>query len=378
MNILLDNLSVILGFQLTMGLPEIIICELGALILGFTIHFFWNSKRSLRISEPSQSAGISDNDNWKLKYYNDMDMQERAQQQLRERLSQAQEAEQILTIEVEENRKELEDLRTELESARLQLDEMEAKLAAATAVTEEPVSESGPVAEAAPAGIKHDTGSDYLSQLKLAQEKLVEHNNSIHRLLDQTRLVEEAERKNQDLARMNEDLNEQLRTAGQTLVDKEAEISHLRHQQQLSLEMAQRLDKVYEEYNALQEKLQKLQAYLTQPYNRGADYDELKEAYFKMGKEHDEMKLRYISLREENQRLTRILNDTEEKLKEANFQRQQFQKRTAFLEELNHDLQEISEHNKKIESQLRRVSDMESLLAKITGPAGSGMSHDLD
>jgi len=374
MNILLDNLSVILGFQLTMGLPEIIICELGALILGFTIHFFWNSKRSLRISEPSQNAEISDNDNWKLKYYNDMDMQERAQQQLRERLSQAQEAEQILTIEVEENRKELEDLRTELEVARLQLDEMDAKLAAATAVAEEPASESGP----APAVSKPDAGSDYLSQLKLAQEKLVEHNNSIHRLLDQTRLVEEAERKNQDLARMNEDLNEQLRTAGQTLVDKEAEISHLRHQQQLSLEMAQRLDKVYEEYNALQEKLQKLQAYLTQPYNRGADYDELKEAYFKMGKEHDEMKLRYISLREENQRLTRILNDTEEKLKEANFQRQQFQKRTAFLEELNHDLQEISEHNKKIESQLRRVSDMESLLAKITGPTGSGMPHNLD
>ena len=83
-----------------MGLPEIIICELGALILGFTIHFFWNSKKSLRISDPNASAGISENDNWKLKYYNDMDMQERAQQQLRDRLSQAQESEQILTIEL--------------------------------------------------------------------------------------------------------------------------------------------------------------------------------------------------------------------------------------------------------------------------------------
>jgi Tfp pilus assembly protein PilO len=78
------------------------------------------------------------------------------------------------------------------------------------------------------------------------------------------------------------------------------------------------------------------------------------------------MKLKYLSLREENQRINRIIADTEEKLKEANFQRQQYQKRSAFLEELNHDLQEISEHNKKIESQLRRVSDMESLLTKIT------------
>jgi len=41
-------------------------------------------------------------------------------------------------------------------------------------------------------------------------------------------------------------------------------------------------------------------------------------------------------------------------------------KEFLLLQTLNHDLQEISEHNKKIESQLRRVSDMESLLTKIT------------
>src|ERR1700760_1632225 len=95
----LNTLNVILAFQLTMSLPVIIICELGALILGFTIHFFWASKKSLHISEPAQQTSISDNDNWKLKYYNDMDMQERSLQQLRDRLSQAQETEQILTIE---------------------------------------------------------------------------------------------------------------------------------------------------------------------------------------------------------------------------------------------------------------------------------------
>ena len=365
MNSLLNNLSIILGFQLTMGLPEIIICELGALILGFTIHFFWNSKKSLRITEPAPGNGISENDNWKLKYYNDMDMQERAQQQLRERLAQIQENEQILTIELEENRKEVEDLHTELDATRAQLEETELKLAELLAPKEEPVEEAP--AESQP----DDYTGNYLIQLKLAQEKMLEHNNHIHRLLEQTRQVEDSEKKNQELSRQNEELNEQLRAFGQTLVEKETEISHLRHHQKLSEEMGQRLDRVYDEYNTLQEKLQKLQAYLTQPYNRGADYDELKESYFKMGKEHDEMKLRHISLREENQRLNRILVDTEEKLKEANFQRQQFQKRSAFLEELNHDLQEISEHNKKIESQLRRVSDMESLLAKITGSTDS-------
>lgn len=353
----LNTLNVILGLELTMGLPVIIICELGALILGFTIHFFWSSKKSLDISEPSQPAGINDNDNWKLKYYNDMDMQERSLQQVRERLSQAQETEQILTIELEESRKELEDVRHELDIVRAQLEEVELKLA--PAAEEE---ETSPQEEPQP-----DHTHNYLFQLKAAQEKMIEHNNSIQRLLDQTHLVEDSERKNQELIRENEELSSQLRNSGQLLVEKEAEISNLRHQQKLSEDMTHRLDKVYEEYNLLQDKLQKLQNYLTQPTNRGTDYDGLKEAYFKLGKEHDEMKLKYISIREENQRITRILSDTEEKLKEANFQRVQYQKRSAFLEELNHDLQEIAEHNKKIESQLRRVTDMENLLARITG-----------
>ncbi|HLZ86276.1 MAG TPA: hypothetical protein VKQ52_03500, partial [Puia sp.] len=340
-----------------------------ALILGFTIHFFWNSKKSFRINEPAQATGISENDNWKLKYYNDMDMQERSQQQLRERLSQAQETEQILTIELDENRKELEDVRHELDIVRAELEEVELKLAPANLPAADEVTEGAPIEETQP-----DYAHDYLYQLKAAQEKLVEHNNSIYRLLEQTRLVEDSERRNQDLMRLNDELNDQIRNTAQLLVEKETEISNLRHQQKLSEEMTQRLDKVYEEYNTLQDKLQKLQAYLTQPYNRGTDYDGLKEAYFKLGKEHDEMKLKYISIREENQRLTRILSDTEEKLKEANFQRLQYQKRSAFLEELNHDLQEIAEHNKKIESQLRRVTDMENLLAKITGSASG---HDI-
>ncbi len=356
-----NNLSIILGLQLSVGLPEIIICELGALILGFTIHFFWNSRKNYDISEPSHNVGISDNDNWKLKYYNDMDMQERAQQQLRERLTQVQDTESVLTMELEENRTETQELREELSIVHERLEEAEARLAPP---------------ESAPAGGQPDPATTYMSQLKLTQEKLVEHNASISRLLDQTHLVEESEKKIQGLLKHNEELHGQVRGIGQQLFEKETEISHLRHQQKLAEEMGTRLDKVVEEYNALQDKLQKLQVYLTQPYNRGTDYDELKESYFKLGKEHDEMKLKYIALREETQRLTRIIADTEEKLKEANFQRQQYQKRSAFLEELNHDLQEISEHNKKIESQLRRVSDMEALLAKITR-SGTGMSDVL-
>ena len=118
----------ILGLQLTVGLPEIIICELGALILGFTIHFFWNSKKDLDLKRPEPNTGISEDDNWKLKYYNDMDMQERAQQQLRERLTQVQENERGLTLELEENRSETDELREELELVHTRLGVAEARL----------------------------------------------------------------------------------------------------------------------------------------------------------------------------------------------------------------------------------------------------------
>src|ERR1700743_1231552 len=155
----LNNLNVILGLQLTMGLPEIIICELGALILGFTIHFFWKSKKSLRIDEPSQATSISDNDNWKLKYYNDMDMQERSQQQLRERLAQTQESEQILTIELEEHKRELEEVKQELDTVRADLEEVELKRA--PSLPAEGESSDVILAEAQP-----DFAHAYLQQLR--------------------------------------------------------------------------------------------------------------------------------------------------------------------------------------------------------------------
>ncbi len=330
MNILL----LILGFQLIVGLPEIIISLLVALALGFSIHFFWISKRSMRLDESRASETINDNDNWKLKYYNDMDMQERAQQQLRERLAETKENEQILTIELEETRKELDDL-----------------------AYSKPAAVEMPRQSAAPA--------DYMSQLKSAQENLFEHNNSINRLLEQIEMLKESERKNADSLKMNEQLNLQLADLRKSVAEKEHEIAQVRQQLRLTNEIADRLDKAYTEFNILQEKLQKLDTYLLQPHKSG-EHAELQESYFKLTKDFDDVKSRQGSLWEENQRLSRILSDTEDKLREANFQRQQLQKKVSFMEELNGDLQQVSEHNKKLESQLRRISEMEALLAKAT------------
>jgi Tfp pilus assembly protein PilO len=70
---------------------------------------------------------------------------------------------------------------------------------------------------------------------------------------------------------------------------------------------------------------------------------------------------------EENQRLSRVLADAEDKLRESNFQRQQLLKKVGFLEELNKDLQQVAEHNKKLENQLRRLSEIENMMLKMPG-----------
>ena len=59
------------------------------------------------------------------------------------------------------------------------------------------------------------------------------------------------------------------------------------------------------------------------------------------------------------------LTETEDKLKEANFQRQQLQKRVAYLEELNNDMQAVADANKKLEGQLKRIGELESMLNMV-------------
>jgi len=332
----MKTFPLILEFQLTVRLPEVIIFLLGALVLGFTIHYFWSARRAIRLERAAASSqeGIDENDNWKLKYYNDMDMQEKAIEQLRQKITEKEENEQILTIENEE-------LQKRISNPPVQKPELQK-----TAVP--------------------STSDDYMTQLRSAQENLFQHNQHINRLLEQIQLLKESERKFQDLQKTNTQLQEQLSAANKALTTREAELTQIRQQQRLTDEINERMEKAYGEYITLQEKLQKLESYLAQPQGRRVEYDELHESYFRLTKEFDEAKNRQISLWDENQRLSRILADTEDKLREANFQRQQMQRKTQFLEELNRDLQEASEHNKKLESQLHRISEMESLLSKVT------------
>ena len=327
----------ILAIRFTVGLPEIIIFQIGALVLGFCTHLFIVSRRTTieKTTEPVAESNVWAED-WKMKYYSEMDQQEIVQKNLQDELVRAQENEDALTRELDDVRKEIIRLQHEYKHAM-------------------------PV----------DT-TEYMKQLKDAQENLFTHNQKVQDLLEQVGTMKDTEKKYVDMLRSNESLHEQVKYLQISMAEKEIEIRNNRHHQKLSEEMKGRLEKAYTDYNSLQEQLHKLETHLSQSRHGMQGFDELQEAYFKLTKEFDELKLRQISLMEENQRLSRTLSDTEDKLRESNFQRQQLLKKNSFLEELNQDLQQVTEHSKKLQSQFRRINEIESMLNRASSSNDRG------
>lgn len=337
-------LHVMLGYQVNVGVIEIVVFLIAGLGLGFFINFFLVSRKSMRFTLPQPPAmpdtSFHQLDEWRLKYQEEMEVQEKIQMQLRRQLDEARENEELLNIEIEELRKEID----HLESIP-------------------PEQPAQPVVHVTSQEVQSE---EYLYRLQKAQESLTEQNQNITRLLDQIELLKQTEFRHVDTLKANEELTAKLNDAQKLLAEKDNLIMEMQQQQMLAGEMEERLQKAYEEFNALRETLSKVEN-LTQPQNRQFEYDELQQNHMKLAREFDEAKQKHMTLLEENQRLSRLLTDTEDKLRESNFQRQQLQKKIGFLEELNHELQQISEHNKKLEGQLRRMSEIENMLARVAG-----------
>jgi chromosome segregation ATPase len=271
---------IILGYSVTIGLPEIVIFLLAAILLGFSIHFYWAGKRSvpgLKQPAPMDDTHFSEDDQWRLQFYEQIEKHEKTQENLEKELKRMAEAEKILLNELDQTREEV---------ARLE------KIAEKASV-----SVSG---EAAPT-------RNTISDLVMAQQNLHE---------------------------------------------------------SLSREMTERLERAYEEFNFLQDRIQKIESQVIDPQQRSFESTELEQSYFRITKEYDELKLKQLTLMEENQRLTRALADVEEKLRDANFSKQQLARKVSFLEELTQDLQQLAGHHKKLEGQLKRISEIEALLAR--------------
>jgi chromosome segregation ATPase len=333
-----------LAASLTLSVLEIVLLLFGAIILGITIHFFIASNKSLKATTAElEKPGLAQEE-WKLKYFNDMEAKDREFTALKEKLLEAEENARIYSVEAQDIHRQKRALEAELNNMQKLVQQRPAPVI---------------VEKEKPAG-------DYLDQLRSAQTSLAEQNQKIQQLLQSIDIIKEKEELNREILQTNEVLAQQVDELKAQLLDKEKEVNHIRQKEQLTSEMKSMLDSTYQEFNTLQSKIQKLETQLNAAKLMNLEYEDLKEAHARMNREFDEYKSKANSLTNENQQLLLLVSDLEDKLREANFQKQQLQKRTTYLEELNRDLQVVSDTNKKLESQLKRVGELESMLNVVS------------
>ncbi len=207
---------------------------------------------------------------------------------------------------------------------------------------------------------------DYMEQLRRAQSSLMEHNEKISLLLGQIEIVKETEEKQQEILKLNEELSVQIEDLQYKLSQKDKEITNSRQKEHLTTEMNAMLDSAYSEFNILQSKMQKLEQQVAGSRKLNMEFEELRETYHKLSRDYEEQKLKYNANNDENRQLKMTLASVEEELRDAEFQRQQLQKRVLYLEELNTDMQVMVDANKKLESQLKRIGELESMLNVIS------------
>jgi chromosome segregation ATPase len=305
-----------------------------AVVLGIVIHFVITSRRGLKNS-PVESEKIKKAaDEWKLKYFNEVENKEREMEELKGLLSEAEDSSRIYKEQIEEVRRQQKRTLSELESTQ----------------------------KAAPTESK----PNYMEQLRNAQASLLEHNEKINQLLENIEVARENEEKQKLMEEENEGLMSQIKDLKYILSEKEIEIHNIRQKENLTKEMTSMLDSAYSEFNTLQSKMQKLESQLSSSKMISLEYEDLKEAHLKVMHEYEEYKAKWQGVTAENQQLTLHLNEVEDKFREANFQRQQLQKRVSYLEELNNDLQVVADANKKLEHQLRRIGELESMLNVVS------------
>lgn len=150
------------------------------------------------------------------------------------------------------------------------------------------------------------------------------------------------------------------------LEKKDAEIQRLKQQETYAQKMQERFEEVQAEFETLQERLQQMEQQAWQTADLTIQLEHAEQTALRMEEalaKKDE-KLRDLSL--ENQRLHDTFTELQERLSEANLQRQQLAKKVQLLESINADMQSMAESNRKLKTEIARVAELESMLQMIS------------
>ena len=168
---------------MNLTVPEIIILQSGAVVLGFVIHHFFISKR--RPEEPSPAdiqQKLTAEVDWKLKYAGEVEMKDREIARLKDRLKDSEENLKIYEIEIEERSKELKKYKgqgsvvsdTEYAMIQKELSEAQEENNILQIEVEERIKEVKKLRAQLESGPKTRTGPDHSAEVASLKKQLVE------------------------------------------------------------------------------------------------------------------------------------------------------------------------------------------------------------
>lgn len=180
------------------------------------------------------------------------------------------------------------------------------------------------------------------------------------------RKVEEMEDNGKEELKLeNEDLRTEIKRLEELVDTKAAEAESLQQQVSTAQSMVARIDEIYGEFEALQQRMRELEEQARRANALEIELEEARESYELARKDMFRKQEKLEQILNENTELKNQLHDIEDKLSEANRQRQQLQKKVQFLQDLNDDMHNMTEANKKLQNELRRIGELESMLNMI-------------
>ena len=292
---------------INLNLVAFIVLPLGAITLGVTIYFFLKTRESLKKTmESNLTASIP------------ITHKEQT---------------------VSSRRKNL------LSDIEVQFSRMKQRMVAARTEENRPVAiESGTTAP-----VVEDLKTTILQQQKL-----------LNAYLQQVEQLENDGK--EELRKQNQLLEKEIARLHHVIEQKDQEIDEVLQQTSAEEKMAARIDEVYREFEQLQTKMALFEKQAGKANNLAIDLEDAKHSYEQVHRELLRKHERMEEVMAENQKMRMEMNILEDKLADANLQRQQLQKKLQFLQEISTDMQSISDANKKLQTELRRIGELESML----------------
>jgi chromosome segregation ATPase len=300
-------------------LIEVVVLNAGAIILGVTIYFFLQSRKSLLRTMDFQSPN---NLATKYKPAEEIHLPKNGSLNSNKKASKS--------IDISELKEHL----TQVREQR------------AYANQEEPLHKKGRHAK-----------EDLTVSLK---ETIARQQKILDGFLQQVEELEDGGQ--EELFQKNDELLSDVERLEELLEKRDTEIEEYKKRTAIAEKMAARVDDIYNDFQQLQGKIVTLEKQAARANHLALELENLQQSYDQVLKDLERKQEKLEEMVDENQRMRSELENVEDKLAESNLQRQQMIKKVQFLQDLNSDMQSMSESNKKLQTELRRIGELESML----------------